>query len=58
MSQRDEIQRAYLKWGPYQIQLENYPFLRKNIQGDFNLIGLKFYFLARVFCNIPKEYYF
>jgi len=26
MSQRDEIQRAYLKWGPYQIQLENYHF--------------------------------
>jgi len=25
MSQRDEIRRAYLKWGPYEIQLENYP---------------------------------
>jgi len=26
MSQRDEIRRAYLKWGLYQIPLENYPF--------------------------------
>jgi len=24
MSQRDENRRAYLKWGSYQIQLQNY----------------------------------
>ena len=29
MSQRDEIRRAYLKWGPYQIQLENYPYSKE-----------------------------
>jgi len=29
MSQRDEIRRVYLKWGPYQIQLENYPFSKE-----------------------------
>jgi len=29
MSQRDEIRRAYLKWGPYQMQLENYPYSKE-----------------------------
>ncbi|XP_027915183.1 zinc finger MYM-type protein 1-like [Vigna unguiculata] len=29
MSQRDEIQIAYLKWGPYQMQLENYPYSKE-----------------------------
>ena len=24
ISQKDEIRRAYLKWDPYEIQLENY----------------------------------
>ena len=47
MSQKDEIGRVYLKWGSYQIQLENYLFfLRKNIQSDFNLIDLKIFLLS------------
>jgi hypothetical protein len=25
LNQQDEIRRVYLKWGPYQIQLEDYP---------------------------------
>ena len=29
MSQRDEIRRAYLKWGPYQRQLQNSPYSKK-----------------------------
>ena len=26
-NQIDEVRRAYLKWGPYQMRLENYPLL-------------------------------
>jgi len=35
MSQRDEIRRAYLKCGPYQIQLENYTFSREKLPRRF-----------------------
>jgi len=29
-NQIDEVRRVYLKWGPYQMRLENYPFSGKD----------------------------
>src|ERR1051325_1927229 len=50
VNQMDEIRRAYLKWGPYQMNLEQYPFLvMKTIKDAFNTLGLAFSFMVRIF---------
>ena len=43
MSQRDEILRAYLKWGPYQMRLENYPYSKEKHPRRFQSSWLKMF---------------
>jgi len=43
ISQKDEIRKAFLKWGAYQIQLWNYPFSREKHPRRFQSTWFKMF---------------